>query len=143
MCSICKDILGKKTLKHDIAYCPIAQSSYCGICARYGHTTLHCPDKETIHYRTPVCLEQLIPWTVLDAQGIMSFTPLPTPYVEDEPKYVSVMEVVDTEKNIKAILQNHNKQDRGSIKELRSRLQKLADELQKKLVYLKPIAPVE
>lgn len=143
MCSNCKDILGKKTLKHDPAYCPVAQSSYCGICAKYGHTTLRCPDKEAIHYRKPVCLEQLIPGSILDAYGICSYTPLPDPNVELEPAYTPVLEVIDSEKHIKAILQNHNKPDRGSIKDLRTRLQKLADELHKKLVYVKPMVTVE
>ena len=145
MCSNCKDILGKKTLKHDPAYCPIAQSRYCGICAKYGHTTLRCPDKQALYYRKPTCLEQLIPGSVLDAYGICTYTPLSEPAIELQAAHTPVLEIIDDEKNknLKAVLQNHGKEITGTIKELRVRVQKLADELHCKVVYIKPMVTTE
>jgi hypothetical protein len=145
MCSICKDILGKKTIKHDPAYCPIAESRYCGICAKYGHTTLKCHDKESLVHRKPTCLEQLIPGSVLDAYGIMSNTPLPDPDMDFQNAHTPVLEVIDDEKNknIKAILLNHGKSEKGTNKELRNRLQKLGEELHMKVVYIKPMITAE
>lgn len=142
MCSNCKHI-GIEYLKHDPMNCPITQSRYCGICARRGHTTLKCPDKEAIHFRKPTCVEQLIPGTILDAYGICSYTPLPdTPY-DLEPIHTHVLEVIDIDKNIRAILLNYGKSDKGKLKDLKQRLTKLADELEQKLVYVKPMLPVE
>jgi hypothetical protein len=143
MCSNCKEIYGKKMMKHDPIYCPISQSSYCGICAKYGHTTKRCPDKEAIYYRKPTCLEQLIPGSVLDAYGICSYTPLPDPVFPMEPIHTPLLEVIDNDKNIRAILLNYSKSDKGKMKDLRLRLQKLADELDRKLVYIKPMSPLE
>lgn len=130
-------------MKHDTMYCPIAQSSYCGICAKYGHTTLCCPDKQALYHRKPRCLEQLIPGSVLDAYGIQSFTPIPDPLFEEEPLHTPQLEVIDTDKNIRAILLNYGKSDKGSVKVLRQRLSSLSDELKLKLVYIKPPASTE
>ena len=142
MCSNCKPI-GIKYLKHDASNCPILQSSYCGICAKYGHTTLKCVDKQALYYSKPTCLEQLIPGSLLDAYGIMSNTPLPDPVYPVEPIHPPSLEVIDNDKNIRAILLNYGKSDKGKMKDLRSRLSKLADETGKKLVYVKPMALVE
>lgn len=138
MCSNCKDLLGRKTLKHDQAYCPIAKSRYCGICARYGHTTLCCPDKEALQYRKPTCLEQLVPDNLLEAYNVMTNTPLSDPLYTIEPIHTPVLEVTDTEKNIRAMLISHGKSEKGKPRDLRIRLSKLADELHLKLVYIKP-----
>ena len=145
MCSICKEILGKNTLKHSPEYCPIANSRYCGICATYGHTTLKCHDKQALVHRKPTCLEQLIPGSVLDAYGIMSNTPLPDPNLEFQNAHTPTLEVLEDEKHksIKTILLNHGKSDKGTIKELKARLQKLGEELQMKVVYIKPIITAE
>ena len=142
MCSNCKHI-GIKYLKHDEMNCPITQSNYCGICARKGHTTLRCPDKEAIHFRKPTCIEQLIPGSVLDAYGICSYTPIPDPVYDLDPIHTPVLEVIDIDKNIRAILLNYGKSDKGKLKDLRIRLAKLSDEMGKKLVYIKPMVPVE
>ena len=145
MCSNCKEILGKKTLKHDPAYCPIAQSRYCGVCAKYGHTTLKCPDKEALYYRKPTCLEQLIPSSVLDAYGVCTNTPLSDPSIELQNAHTPVLEIIEDEKNksLKAVLLNHGESDRGTIKELKARMQKLGDKLHRKVVYIKPMVTAE
>ena len=142
MCSNCKDILGKKTLKHDPIYCPITY--YCGICARQcNHTTLRCPNKEAMAYRKPTCLEQLIPGSVLDAYGITSYTTLPEPLYTIETAHTAVMEIVDTDRDIRAALLNYGKSEKGRIKDLRIRLNKVADELGMTLVYKKPMPSKE
>lgn len=93
--------------------------------------------------RKPTCLEQLIPGSLLDAYGIMTVTPLPDPSIELQPAYTPVLEVIEKDKNIRAILLNYGKSDKGALKDLKIRLQKLADEIQQKLVYIKPTVTVE
>jgi hypothetical protein len=88
-------------------------------------------------------VEQLIPGSVLDAYGICSYTPLPDPAYDLEPLHTNVLEVIDIDKNIRAILLNYGKSDKGKLKDLKQRLTKLADELGQKLVYVKPMVPVE
>ena len=142
MCSNCKQILGKRTLKHDPIYCPIQY--YCGICARHcNHTSLHCPNKEALEFRKPTCMEQLIPGSLLDAYGICSYTPLPEPSYELQPAHTSVWEIVDTDRDIRAALLNYGKSEKGRIKDLRVRLNKVADELGMTLVYKKPMVARE
>ncbi len=141
MCSNCKSIYGRKAFKHEPINCPIQY--YCGICARTcNHTTLKCPDANALRYRKPTCVEQLIPGSVLDAYGICSFTPLPDPLFEMEPLHTPVLEVVDTDKDIRAKLTQYGKSDKGKMKDLRTRLNKVADDLGLKLVYVKPITVV-
>ena len=104
-----------------------------------NHTTLTCPDKQALYFSKPTCLEQLIPGSVLDAYGICSYTPLPDPSLQMESIHTAVLEVVDTDKDIRAILSRYGKSDKGSMKDLRLRLHKLADELKRKLEYKKPM----
>lgn len=138
MCSNCKAILGKSTLRHDPINCPIQY--YCGICARRcNHTTLHCPNKEALLYRKPTCVEQLIPGSLLDAYGICSYTALPEPNYEIAPAHPPVLEIVDRDRDIRAALLNYGKSEKGRMKDLRIRLAKVADELGVTLVYKKPM----
>lgn len=142
MCSNCKSIYGRKAFKHDPINCPIQY--YCSICARTcNHTTLRCPDKDALRLRRPTCLEQLIPGSVLDAYGVCSITPLPDPLFEMEPLHTPVLEVVDTDKDIRAKLTQYGKSDKGKMKDLRSRLMKTADDHGLKLVYVKPMVLAE
>ena len=139
MCSNCKHILGKLTIKHEPINCPIQY--YCSICARNcNHSTLRCPNKEALAYRKPTCLEQFIPGNVLDAYGICSYTPLPEPLYELECAHKSVLEVVDTDRDIRATLIRFGKSEKGKMKDLRLRLSKVADELGRQLVYRKAVA---
>ena len=119
-------------------FCPIQY--YCSICARHcNHTTLRCPNTEALEYRKPTCLEQLIPPSLLDAYGIDSVTPLPELQYEKAPRFPSVMEIVDTERDVRAALLNYGKSEKGKIKDLKIRLNKVADELGKTLVFIKPV----
>ena len=138
MCSRCAH-LGYK-LKHDSFVCPYISSLYCGICASYGHTSYSCTDSEVLEQREPQFVEQLIPPSLRDALGIQTKTPLPKVPSELKAKYEPVLEVHDTDRNIRALLMNYNKPISGKAKENRLRLQKLADELGRKLVYLKPVS---
>lgn len=49
------------------------------------------------------------------------------------------MEIVDTDRDIRATLLNYGKSEKGRMKDLRIRLNKVADELGLILVYKKPI----
>ena len=138
MCSNCKTIHGRKSIKHDPINCPIQY--YCGICARHGnHTTLTCPDKEALAYRKPTCLEQLLPGSVLDAYGIESYTPLPDALWELTSIHTPVLEIVDTDQDVKAMLRRYGQSDKGKMKDLRQRLNKVASDLGRKLEYIKPM----
>ena len=117
--------------------CPIQY--YCSICARQcNHTTLRCPNKEALLYRKPTCLEQLIPTSLLDAYGIESETPLPDLKYEITPRFQSVMEIVDTDRDVRAAMLNYGKSEKGKIRDLKIQLNKIADELGKTLVFIKP-----
>lgn len=89
-------------------------------------------------YRKPTCLEQLIPGSLLDAYGIQTVTPLPELQYEKPAKFPSVLEIVDTDRDIRAALLNYGKSEKGRIKDLKIRLNKVADELGKTLVFIKP-----
>lgn len=84
-------------------------------------------------------MEQLIPGSVLDAYGVTSYTPLPDPLYPLESGHTAVMEIVDTDRDIRATLLNYGKSEKGRMKDLRIRLNKVADELGLILVYKKPI----
>jgi hypothetical protein len=56
----------------------------------------------------------------------------------DNNKAKPVLEVYDTDKSIRTILMNYNKPFSGKAKENRIRIQHLADELGRKLVFIKP-----
>lgn len=139
MCPNCKDILGRGYPKHQPANCPLLTSSYCGICASYGHTTGMCPDEKVLELRIPQFMEQLIPPSALMSYGITTITPLPD-IKEKRHLPDPALEVYDTDRNIRAILMNYDKPISGKAKENRLRIQRLADELGRRLIYLKPVS---
>lgn len=138
MCTKCKDILIRAVQKHSPMTCPIVRSSYCSICATYGHTTLDCPDEAVLEHRVPEYVEQLIPHSILDMYNIKSRTPLLNKPTVDPDKPKAILEVYDTDKCIRTILMNYNKPFSGKAKENKIRIQHLADELGRKLVFVKP-----
>ena len=138
MCTKCKDILIRAVQKHSPMTCPIVRSSYCSICSAYGHTTLDCPDETVLEHRVPEFMEQLIPHSILDMYSIKSRTPLLEKPNIDLEKPKAILEVYDTDKCIRTILMNYNKPSSGKAKENRIRMQHLADELGRKLVFMKP-----
>ncbi len=85
----------------------------------------------------------MVPGNVLDAYGICSYTPLPEPVYEIEPAHRPVLEVVDTDRDIRATLIRFGKSEKGKMKDLRLRLGKVADELGRQLVYKKPVSYLE
>lgn len=137
MCSNCAGI-GPKT-KHDPMACPLTSASYCSICASYGHTTMKCPDSSVITLRKPQFVEQLIPPSMLETYGITSRTPLANPTAERRPKHEPVLEVMESDKHIRAVLMNYSKQPSQKLKENKIRIQRLADELGRKLIFLTPV----
>ena len=136
MCSNCKDAIRGFQIKHNPMLCPLTAASYCGICATYGHTTLLCPDGDIIQHRKPEFIEQLIPTNLIDTYGIDTMTPLVNKDASIKCAYEPVLEVYDTDQNIRATLMRHGKQVGNKMKENRVRLQKLADELKRKLLYI-------
>ena len=137
MCSNCKKILvGWMGGAHPTTACPVAQSSYCGICASYGHTVGECPDHAVLEHRVPQYVEQLIPHGLMVAYNIKTRTPLPVNPVL-KPIHEPVLEVKDIDKDIRAVLLNYNIQPSGKKKELRIQIKKVADDLKKKLVVIK------
>ena len=136
MCSKCKDVLIGFKIKHEPSECPLMRSSYCSVCASYGHTTLECTDGDVLAYRKPQFVEQLIPPSIIRSYNITTRTPLVNPAKEDEKKCLPSLEVVDSVKCIRAMLMNHNIPISGKMKENRNRLERLADEIERKLIYL-------
>lgn len=137
MCTKCKDILIRAVERHNPMMCPIMRSSYCSICSCYGHTTLDCPDEAVLEHRVPEFVEQLIPHSIRDMYSITTKTPLIHAIIDNN-KAKPVLEVYDTDKSIRTILMNYNKPFSGKAKENRIRIQHLADELGRKLVFIKP-----
>jgi hypothetical protein len=136
MCSKCKTVLiGWKGGPHPTKFCPVNQSSYCGICASYGHTVGECPDDAILAERVPRYVEQLIPASLMATYDIKTRTPLPT--VTPQTMHEPVLEVKDLDKDIRAILLNYNIQPSGKKKELRHQIKRLSDDLKRKLVFIK------
>ena len=122
------------------------KARYCGLCASYGHSPIGCPDTASRAYREPHCLEQLIPPSLLAEFDIRSYTPLFSQKIIDAPRTV-IMEVPETEEAIRAALiaagekpmicQEKGRREKREMMENKKKLQKIADILGKKLVYVK------
>jgi hypothetical protein len=85
----------------------------------------------------------LLPASLLESYGIQTRTPLPKEDVEIQCEYKPVLEVYESDKVIRATLMNYGKPYSGKMKENRLRLQKLADELGRELLYRKPVSDLE
>ena len=75
MCDFCK---GKflSIREHIFVNCPIRKGTYCCLCASYGHLPRNCArDKLTLE---PEFLEQLIPPSLLEENGINTCTKIDT-----------------------------------------------------------------
>lgn len=136
MCDYCKTKV-KASVPHETIFCPFRASEYCGICCRYGHLTLKCPDRETLANRKALYIEQLLPFSVIEQYNIRTKTPLPQKTNEYEPLSKANLEVLDEDRFIRAMLQNHGKPISGRPKENRVRLIKLGDELGRIVVFRK------
>ena len=139
-------MLGRLVRVHYEDACPLRKAKYCGLCASYGHSPIGCPDTLSRVYREPHCIEQLIPPSLLAEFDIRSHTPLLSHKIMDAPRTV-IMEVPETEEAIRAALiaagekpmicQEKGRREKREMMENKKKLQKIADVLGKKLVYVK------
>ena len=142
MCENCSKILGKCVAPH-YKYpdkCPLKTASYCCLCASYGHITINC--KQDTRYREPQFLEQLIPPSLLQQNGIITNTPIISTNKKQltymiKPM-VSIIDVIDHPKAIKSVLKTMNampkKEERG-IHKYKKQMNKVAKERNENVVY--------
>lgn len=136
MCSKCQDILIGFNIPHPVSACPLQKTSYCSYCCCYGHLTEQCPD-DAHDARKIQFVEQLVPHSLLQQYNITSLTPLYGSH-EKRNRFEAVLEVEETDRAIRQVLMNYSIQPSGKMKENRRLLKELSEELQRKLVYLKP-----
>jgi hypothetical protein len=121
------------------------KGSYCGLCASYGHSPSCCADGVTRAYREPQFVEQLIPPSLIEQYGIKTRSPIPG--VPEPAKAKEwLLEVSETEDVLRAVLtaagvkpmicQEKGKSNQREITENKKRLQKVADKVGRKLVFL-------
>ena len=135
MCSKCQKIYaGIPVEPHPVAMCPVMKSFYCSYCQSYGHLSKDCADWETRVHREPMFVEQLISPRLLKEHNIRTLTPLPS--IQNKLCGDTYWEVEDNDRMIRQLLMNHSKAISGKSKENKKRLQGLATELGKKLVFL-------
>lgn len=137
MCSKCQDILIGFSIPHPVSACPLQKTSFCSLCCCYGHLTECCPDDGAQESRTIQFVEQLVPHSLLQQYNITSQTPL-SHFAEKRNRFEAVLEVEETDRAIRQVLMNYSIQPSGKMKENRRLLKVLSEELQRKLVYLKP-----
>lgn len=140
MCSKCQAYLGKNAIDipHLPMNCPLMLSSYCSVCCSYGHFTEDCTDETVLKHREVEFVEQLVPYQLLQRYKIQTKTPLKEIGEEKKPKYEPVLEIEDSDKTIRQVLMNYGKPISGKMKENRRVLKQIAEDMGRKLVYLKP-----
>jgi hypothetical protein len=89
-----------------------------------------------LEFREVQYMEQLIPHSMLQAYGIQTRTPLSQGRTLKRSKHEPVLEVEDSDKAIRAVLMNYEKQPSGKMKENRRLLKEIADQEKRKLVYI-------
>ena len=145
-CKQCSGILGRLVKRHLPDACPLIRGSYCGVCASYGHSPSNCPDGVTLAHREPQYIEQLIPPSLLEQYGIESRTVLPAFTASVKAANERIMEVPETDDALRAALlaagvkpmicQEKGKKENKEIIENKKRLQKVADKIGRKLVFI-------
>jgi hypothetical protein len=141
MCSKCQAYLGKNAIDipHPPLNCPLMLSAYCSVCCSYGHFTEACPDEEVLQHREVEFVEQLVPYQLLQRYKIKSKTPIASSIVEQKkPKHEPVLEIEESDKTIRQVLMNYGMPISGKMKENRRVLKQVAEDMGRKLVYLKP-----
>jgi len=126
--------------------CPLLRASYCGLCASYGHSPSNCPDGITQVYREPQFVEQLVPAMLLEKYNIQSRTVLPEFTAAALAATERIMEIPDTDDGLRAALmaagvkpmicQEKGKKENKELVENKKRLQKVADKMGMKLVFI-------
>jgi hypothetical protein len=144
-CRQCLTVLGKLVKPHTTESCPLIKSSYCGLCASYGHTQMGCPDLLTQAFREPQYLEQLVAPSLLEQYGITSRTIIPSCPITAV-KGEHLMEIPETEDALRAALvaagvkpmicQEKGKKENKELIENKKRLQRVADKLGRKLIFI-------
>ena len=139
MCENCIKILGKCVAPH---YkfpdkCPLKTASYCCLCASYGHSVRECKLDKT--YREPQFLEQLIPPSLLEVNGIITNTPISNKHSMPIPLKPTI-DVIDDPKAIRSLLKSMD--DMPNIKErdkskYKKHLNKVAKQKNENVVYHK------
>lgn len=84
-------------------------------------------------------MEQLLPPSLLRQYKITTKTLLEHPEESRHQPFEPVLEIEETDRAIRQVLMNYDIQPSGRMKENRRLLKQLADELGRKLVYLKPM----
>ncbi len=138
MCSYCQDVLIGFAIPHPKNACPLLRSSYCSVCCSKGHLTEECPDREVLETRVVQFVEQLVPYSLIQHYNIKTHTHLHQTNDIRKARFEPVLEVEDTDKAIRAILMNNDIQPSGKMKVNRQKLQQIATDQGRKLVYLKP-----
>lgn len=115
-----------------------------------GHSPASCPDTMTIANREPKYLEQLIPAYLILKYNIQTQTPFKNIYIT-QIKHQSIMEVPEDEMSIRAaiqaagekpmICQDKGKREKKEMIENKKKLQKIADILGKKLIFIRSPMP--
>jgi len=140
MCENCIKVLGKCVAPH-YKYpdkCPLKTASYCCLCASYGHSVRDCKQDRT--YREPQFLEQLIPPSLLEENGIITNTP-----IDGSKRIVSMPQpmtpTIDVMNNPKAIrvllksMDNLPKKEERDKSKYKKHLNKVAKERGENVVY--------
>ena len=140
MCENCIKILGKCVAPH-YKYpdkCPLKTASYCCLCASYGHSVRNC--KSDITFREPQFLEQLIPPSLLEENGIITNTLIDSskPKVSMPRPLKPTIDVMNNPKAIRVLLKSMDilpkKEERDKSK-YKKQLNKVAKERDENVVY--------
>lgn len=122
---------------HTTFQCPLSKLQYCGICCCYGHLQQQCPNEEAKQHREVEYVEQLVPPALLHTYGIKTLTPVSSTVLPKK-KANPIMEVVNSEKEIRQILINHGLTPLGKMNANRKLLNQIAVQEGKTIVYLSP-----
>ena len=145
-CTSCKEIMGSFAFGHTEEECPIRRGSYCNLCCANGHSPAECKDSVILGFREPQFLEQLVAPSLLETYGITTMTPISGKSISPVIATDDILEVPETDEALRTILtfygvkpmicQEKGKADKKEIKENKKRLQKVADGLGRKLVFV-------
>lgn len=139
MCSKCKTVLIGFGIPHTVSQCPLGKLDYCSFCCERGHITEECIDAEIVENQGVAFVEQLISPSLRKQYGIDTKTPIPNGVTTKANRFEPVLEVEESEKAIRQILMNYGIQPSGRPKENRRLLKQIADDLGRKLLYIKPM----
>lgn len=147
MCEFCSNVYHSHE-KHDAEVCPIAAALYCSICKIRGHCTLKCTNHTYWASRSPVYIEQLIPYELRAHHKIPldQMTPIREPNLQPLPcPHKAVLEIPEDKDskgtiaytaNIRATMASYNLPT-SSVKENKKLIESFAVLTGKKVIFLK------